>query len=170
MAARVVRRAPLRRRQSNVSWGGFQVPATVIPVETKLILGSFILATQFDETVLRVRGEIMATSDQTALLERAEGALGMIVVSEDAFAAGISAVPGPVSDIGNDGWFLWQAYTTYFDLIQGMTPHFITIDSKAKRIIREGSRIAVVAEGAASPEATACIVQGYFRVLSMFRS
>ena len=171
MAARRFAPARVQRRPvRNYAWGGISIPQTVIPVETKVILGSFILSTQFDETVVRVRGQLVCISDQIGTLEAASAAIGMIIVSEDAFAAGIGSVPGPVSDIGNDEWFMWQPLSSYFDLIAGGDPLFQTIDSKAKRIVREGSRVAVVAEGAASPEVTAMRFSGHLRVLSLFRS
>ena len=160
----------MRRPVRNYAWGGFSIPTTVVPVETKVILGSFILSTQFDETVVRTRGQISTISDQIATLEIATAAIGMIVVSEDAFAAGIGSVPGPVSDIGNDEWLLWQGLNSYFDLIAGGDAVIQVLDSKAKRIVREGNRVAVVVEGAASPETTSMRVTGHIRVLSLFRS
>ena len=158
------------KRVRNYAWGGFQIPTTVIPVETKVILGSFILSTQWDETVTRTRGQLTVTSDQIAAVEVSMGAFGMIVVSDDAFTAGIGSVPGPVSDIGNDGWFVWQPLATYFDLIGGRVPLYQTIDSKAKRIVREGSRVLVIAEGGASPQVEGLRVGGYMRQLGLFRS
>jgi len=170
VAARVRRTVTTRsRHQRNVSWGGLEIIPTTIVIDTKIILGSFVLATQFDETVLRVRGGFMVSSDQVATLERPQGAVGMIVVSEDAFATGIGAVPGPVTDIGNDGWFMWQPLTAFFDTGGDNVPHYFEIDSKAKRIVREGSRIVVVAEGSAGGT-QGMIMWGYLRVLGMFRS
>ncbi len=156
------------RRVSNVSWGGLEIIPTTLAVDTKVILGSFVLSGQFDETALRVRGNLTYSSDQVATLERPQAAVGMVVVSEDAFTVGISAVPGPVTDIGNDGWFMWQALAAFFDTGGDNVPFNFPIDQKGKRIVREGSRIVVVAEG--STTTTAGIIWGYLRLLGMFRS
>ncbi len=164
--SRVVGRRPVR----NMSWAGAQFPLTVIPVATKVILGSFVASTEWDETVTRVRGQVVYLSDQIGTLEAPIAAIGMIVVSEDAFAAGIAAIPGPVSDIGNDGWFMWQAMTGYFDLIAGGDPNFINIDSKAKRIVQQGWRVVIMAEGAIAPSTEGGRLTGFLRVLSQFRT
>ncbi len=167
MARRLVSsRRPFVRRQSNVSWGGIQIALTSIPLATKVILGSFVSATQFDETILRTRGSLLFVGAANA---QSIMAIGMIVVSEDAFATGIGAIPGPVSDIGNDGWFYWQALVQGADAVSHPGGIF-NVDNKGKRIVREGSRIAIIGEGAASPATGAGLVTGYLRVLGMFRS
>jgi len=160
---------PFQSRQRNVSWGGLQIAPTTIVAATKVILGSFVLATQFDETVLRIRGVLSVSSDQEAALERPQCAVGMIVVSEDAFATGIGALPGPTSDIDNDGWFFWQALCGFVDPVGAVGFNYI-IDNKGKRIVRQGSRIAVIGEGGVSPVADGNVVWGYLRLLAMFRS
>ena len=90
------------RKVANLSWTGLEIDATIIAATAKVLLGSFVLSGDFDETVTRSRGAMMVRSDQSAASETQIGAMGMIVVSDDAFAAGITALPGPATDVGND--------------------------------------------------------------------
>jgi len=150
------RRGPafVRRRTPNYTWAGIVNAAPVaVAAGAKVLLGTFALSTAFDETVTRVRGRADWTGVSVA------GALGMIVVSADAAAIGITAIPGPVSDIANDGWLLWVPFP---DSTQQ------TFDSKAQRIVREGSVIAVVVEN--NHASTSMSIGLAMRVLGRFRS
>ncbi len=130
-----------------MSWSGFETPAlVVVPAATKVIVGSFVLLGSFEETVMRTRGMYSWRSDQTAAAEAVAGAFGLILVSEDAFAAGAASIPGPLSDINNDGWFVWQPMLFHFRVGDDASETVDSFDSKAKRIVRPGSRIAVMAE------------------------
>ncbi len=44
--------------------------------------------------------------DQITASEFVVGAFGMLVVSEDAFAAGAASIPGPFTDAGSDLWMV----------------------------------------------------------------
>jgi len=75
----------------------------------------------------------------------------MIVVSDTALALGITALPGPVTDIANDGWFFHQPINQrfVFDSATGTQPAAATRytqDNKAKRIVHDGQAIVIVAE------------------------
>jgi len=158
-------------RTRNMAWGGIQVPPTTLAADTKVILGSFVLSTQFDETVLRTRGGFMVHALLTTPPNLAIAAVGMIVVSEDAFAAGIGSVPGPITDIGNDEWFFWQPLANTFDAAGGLGGGtWYEFDQKGKRIVREGNRIVLVAEGVITPGTETLTVAGFVRILGMFRS
>ncbi len=142
------------RRVPNYTWAGFVSAAAVsVPAATKVLLGTFTLSTSFDETMTRVRGHM----DWVGI--GASGAFGMIVISSDAAAIGITAIPGPVTDVDNDDWFLWQPVS---DSTQAI------LDTKAQRIVREGSVIAMVAENAHA--STGATIQLALRLLGRFRS
>ena len=129
-----------QKRVTNMSWTGFVQPALqALPAASKVIVGSFVLDTAFDETLLRTRGAMLFNSDQIAAGEEVIGALGMILVSEDAFAAGIASIPSPVNDIDNDGWVLWHPVVNQFRATQSSQQVISHFDSKAKRIVRQGS-------------------------------
>ena len=154
-----------------MSWTGV-APAvyTVIPAANKVLLASFVLSGVFDETVTRTRGLIHMQSDQAVASEFQLGAVGMIVVSADALAVGITALPSPGNDINSDGWFVWVPLLSTIKAGTSETDvgYHTVVDSKAQRVIHEGSVIVVVAENFS---ATAGLQLAFnFRLLSRFRS
>ena len=162
---------PVRRKTQNLSWAGIEIAPTVIAASTKVILGSFVLTTEWDETIMRSRGMVVWISDQLAAIETPTAALGMIVVSEDAFTVGISAIPGPVTDISFDEWFFWQPMVAYADNGNtGKPPNYISFDQKGKRIVRQGNRVVIIAEGQDAAASEGGMIAGYMRILGMFRS
>jgi len=164
-------RAPFQRRaqSGNMTWAGFDTAAlVVVPAATKTIVGSFTLSTAFEETVMRTRGILVWRSDQTVAAEQVTGAFGAIVVSEDAFAAGAASIPGPISDIDNDGWFMWQPLVFNFRVADNAAGTVWQFDSKAKRIVRPGSRIAIMVENGNATQGAN--FQAVIRLLGKFRS
>jgi len=146
----------LRSRSSNKSWSGIaQGSYTTVATSSKVLLGTFTPSNSgIDETILRSVGAIIMETDNVAASEQQFGSFGMIVVSSLAIAAGIASIPGPVTDVGTDGWFV------YVPLMQGhrfssATSVFAAgvrydFDSKAKRKIEEGTGIALVVENASA--------------------
>ena len=104
-----------------------------------------------DETILRVVGGLWITSDQTGAAEEQVGACGMIVVSDRAITTGITAIPDPVTEIGDDGWFLYVPFAqSSARALTGLMGYWYPFDSKAKRIITDGFSVAVVIANASS--------------------
>ena len=102
-------------------------------------------------TIVRTRFQIMVTSDQVIASEDQGGALGMAVVSDQATAIGVSAVPTPITDMGSDLWFVHQQYHTAFTLVSGVgfdgrSGQVVDIDSKAMRKVDIGQDVVIVAE------------------------
>ena len=92
-------------------------------------------------TIIRLRGifNVFLTSG-TASLDGYDGACGICVVSENAAAAGVAAVPSPVTDVAWDGWFWHQFFslkvltTTFADGVNGAAAQAkFEVDSKAMR-------------------------------------
>ena len=139
------------RKIPNYEWVVLQsVNQTTIPFGSKVLLGSFSLTQPADRTIVRTRGLMQMDSDQVLLSEHQTGALGMTIVSDDALAAGIASIPGPISDASND-WFLWQAALNVRTLatatgMQSPTGVQYMLDSKAQRVFQQGTSIAVVYE------------------------
>ena len=90
-------------------------------------------------TLVRSRGEFLAN----LLSSGANGdgyrcAVGLCVVTENAFNAGVTAVPAPLADLGWDGWYwhrefhLFSQGSTVNTGAEGNTVRF-EIDSKAMR-------------------------------------
>ncbi len=102
-------------------------------------------------TIVRTRGTWAVRSDQTGASENFDAALGMCVVSDQASAIGVTAVPTPFTDLGSDLWFLHQMMFNRFEFISGVGVEPLSnwignYDSKAMRKVEQGQDIAVVLE------------------------
>ena len=150
--ARQFRNRPTRSRP-NRSWGGVATPAFVtIPAASKVLIGGFLANNAgIDETIMRVVGKMAVKTDQDAGTEFQIGALGMMVVTDAALAVGITAIPGPVTDINDDGWFLYVpivqaiqvASSIGLDAQAGVGYDF---NSRGRRIVELGSNVVIVVE------------------------
>ena len=132
-----------RTSPPNRGWAG-TIIANRTAETAKLLIGAFELSNDgIDETVLRTVGSIMLSQDGGGS-QFILGAFGMIVVSESALAAGSISLPGPITDIQSDGWFVHVP-------VSGEGPDGIVVpfNSKAKRVIHDGSVIALMWEGEA---------------------
>ncbi len=124
-----------------------------------------------DETHLRTVGLLSIRSDQVAASEQQDGAIGMILATDQALSVGITAVPHPITDADDDGWILYQPFSqailvgdaTGFNSHGAVQYHF---DTKAKRIIHDGSAIALVLQNSSS---TGIIFSIIMRTLTMVR-
>jgi len=149
------------RHKTRTDWARI-VPATPIAISGggASIISTFVLSNPgIGETIRRTRGLMHVTSDQAAVFEEINGAMGMVVVSDAAAAVGITAVPTPVTEASDDGWFVWVPFSqlsagtngtgvgALFAAELGASYEF---DSKAMRRVEEGSTIIVVAELASS--------------------
>ena len=81
-------------------------------------------------TIVRIRGlyELIVTSG--AALSGFHGALGIGIVTADAFAVGITAMPSPVDDIDWEGWM-------YYSLFSMINPLAATANSQDNLVIRK---------------------------------
>ena len=166
------RRAPARRagkKVVNYTWSSFSQIQLAVAANTKVLLGFFFLETGFEETIVRTRGVMSVTTDQTSAREEQLGALGMIRATDRAVAAGAASIPGPFTDADDDGWFMWEPFAQ-LQTSDSIAPasHRIVIDSKAQRIVREGQQLAVMLENGSGTDGL--LFTCHFRVLSRFRS
>ena len=94
------------------SWARLVTPVYgTVAAASKVLIGSFTLAgVNAGVTVRRTRGEYSIISDQTGADEDQLGAWGMVVVNDIAVAAGVASLPGPVTDLDDDGWFVWEPF------------------------------------------------------------
>jgi len=107
------------------------------------------LAFTFAETILRTRGHVFLQLDSGGADERVLVAVGLIVVSTNAFTAGAASLPSPVDD-GEDDW-LWHSYLSLSVLAEVAISDQAMfqrqeIDSKAMRKVRPGEVLAFMAE------------------------
>ena len=70
-------------------------------------------------TIVRVRGLLsVGVQAFTADIEF-QGAFGIGLVSDQAFAAGAASIPGPWTDPDWSGWLVWMAWDGRFEFITG---------------------------------------------------
>ena len=88
------------------------------------------------------------SSDQAAAIERQSCSFGFAVVSDQAVAVGVSAVPTPVSQMGSDLWFvhenMWADESNLTDRTRSASRG--SIDSRAMRKVDIGQDIVSVVE------------------------
>ena len=106
-------------------------------------------------TIVRTRFLVAIRSDQAAAIEVQRGAVGLAVVSDQAVAVGVTAVPTPIDDMGSNLWFVHQLLyadeSNLTDRTRGES-HF-EIDSKAQRKVEVGQDVIVVAESSSTVSA-----------------
>jgi len=129
------------------------------------ILGSGVLFTEGGQTVVRLRGHLQAfLKTASAGDEGFHCAVGVGVVTADAFSIGITAVPDPIGDIAWGGWMFHQ----FFDLFApsgtiadsfggGPVIADFDVDSKAMRKIGINETLFAVVEVVEAGTATMSI-------------
>jgi len=99
---------------------------------------------------VRTQLECLIVSDQEAASEVQVVAIGGAIVSDQAVAIGVTAVPTPVTDIGSDLFFFYQMMMS--SIVVGATPGSTTedktysIDSRGMRKVDGDQDLIVVAE------------------------
>jgi len=116
-------------------------------------------------TVVRTRGVFSHASDQVAAVERQVTSLGMAVVSDQAVAIGVTAVPTPEADRESDLFFVYETLQSRFVFVtaagfdaQSMTSLYY--DSKAMRKVEDGQDIVVVLETASISNGVDAVISG----------
>jgi len=102
-------------------------------------------------TIVRTRALWHVRSDQQAVSEPYSAALGMCVVSEQATAIGVTAVPTPIVDMDSDLWFFHDLIGGSFRFLDAtgvQDPAGIShnSDSKAMRRVNNDQDVAIVTE------------------------
>jgi len=160
------------RKVTNKNWEGFSTVGTALAGSTSALVATFALNNAgIDETHLRTVGTIHVSSDQQAASEVQVGALGIIRVSAAAAAAGVGSIPTPITDFDDDGWLLYVPIMQKLTILDatGFSSDFgvrYPFDTKAKRIVEDGSVLALVIENAT---ATGLLFDIILRSLTMVR-
>ncbi len=100
-------------------------------------------------TIVRTRIELNVQTDQIAASENQVGGYGVAVVSDQAVAIGVTAVPTPITDQGSDLWLAWQGMLGQMRFTAGSFANLstrYTIDSKAMRKVEDGQDVVFVGE------------------------
>ena len=150
MARRFARTRVVARSDRKPVWLGLQFATTAIGTSNALIgsLNAAALALR-PFTIVRTRAVIQFESDQVAASETARGAFGIIVVSDQAVAAGAASIPNPFADTDAQ-FFVWEGLVNSFVLgdATGFTEPSgtsLVVDSKAMRKVGLNEDIAVMA-------------------------
>jgi len=118
-------------------------------------------------TVVRVRGLIYVRSDQTANTETPFGALGMAIVSDQAVAVGVTALPSPITDEASDLWFMFQHVATGLQVSSAVgipgPANVYEFDSKGMRKVEDGQDLVIVFENASSSDGLSYVTK--YRIL-----
>ncbi len=144
-----VLRGGVMRRES--LWIGIVATTTSLPSAGNQVLFSGFDATTLGLrpfTIVRTRGFWRLHSDQEGADEIYAAGLGMAIVSDQALAIGVTAVPTPDTDRDSDLWFLYEELAGSFSFISGLNAFDLApsaqFDSKAMRKVEDGSDIAIV--------------------------
>ncbi len=136
-------------------WFGFQHASSTMTSTGGTIIFSLNAAALALEpfTIVRSHFEVALRSDQAAAVERQSASFGIAVVSDQAVAIGVTAVPTPFTDMASDLWFVHRNIfgdeSSLTDITRPETR--ISIDSKAMRKVDIGQDIVVVGELASTP-------------------
>ena len=116
-------------------------------------------------TIVRTHLEVKFGSDQAIATESQLGAIGLCVVSDQAAAIGITAVPTPDTDLSSDLWFLNQVVFNDFLFFsqagfEDNAGRRYSIDSKAMRKVNDDQDVLVVVEATGGSDGTQFFVGG----------
>ena len=123
--------------------------------------GTAVILSSFDAnvnnmpkpTIVRTRGVVSVKPAVGTDIEIV-GAIGVGIVSDEAFTAGVASIPGPWSEADWDGWFVWRSFAfsqTQLDATGSLLNSIqIEIDSKAMRKQSENYTMVTLAESQAA--------------------
>ena len=105
-------------------------------------------------TIIRTRGQVSIQPGSFAADLNVIGAFGVGIVSDEAAAIGVTAVPGPFDSADWTGWYVWRSFSLHLDVqsavgfdVQSMIN--MEVDSKAMRKIYPNETFVLVAESQA---------------------
>ena len=107
MARRIHQARPRSTRRQTI-WAFLSPVKITMTALGGTVIGSLNAAAlaQRSFTVVRFHLAWLLQSDQAVAIEEQTAAFGVAVVSDQAVAVGVTAVPTPITDIGSDLWFV----------------------------------------------------------------
>jgi len=144
-------RSGVMRRET--SWfAGSMVATTLVAASSAAIVTSLNAAALALRpfTVIRTRGRLLLQSDITGVTESYQAQYGHAIVSDQAVAVGITAVPTPNTDSGSDLWYVFETMMgglrVTSDIGRFIETNTQEFDSKAMRKVEPGQDLVAVAE------------------------
>jgi len=161
-----VRGAAAIREKRETLWIDHTITSTLVAGGIAVLVASLSAASLALRpfTILRTRGIFHLHSDQQVATEIFTASMGLAVVSDQASAIGVTAIPTPVTDMSSDLWFMHETIASkfYFATAVGIGPEASqtrVIDSKAMRKVQDGEDIVVVVEAPALSFGTVAVTQ-----------
>jgi len=114
-------------------------------------------ATLGGTTIVRTRGGFSLAPASRAVTLEVIGAIGIGLVSDQAFAAGAGSIPGPFTDSDWSGWLYWAPFQYLWEVTTDIGRAVIgpnqgggaEIDSKAMRKVQANETLVVMVESQA---------------------
>ena len=107
-------------------------------------------AAAIGSTIVRTRGQISIIPTAVGADLNIVGAFGIGIVSSQALAIGITAVPEPFDEADWDGWYVWRSFSYNVEFIDATGTQFLEwnfeVDSKAMRKLSENEAFVFVAQ------------------------
>ena len=126
-------------------------------------------------TLVRTRGCLRVSVVTSGIAGgRIMGAMGMIVVSTEAFTVGgLGSLPTPLDDIEND-WFVYQPFCLHTDATDPSandvySDFLVNFDSRGQRKLKTGDLLAIVYEAAQSHSTTGTVLDATVMFRSQFK-
>ena len=169
MAVRRSHRGFNRGVRRETSW--LSIPPVEASVNSSSVIALALTAEELAKrpfTIVRTHIEVFLQSDQAAATENQICAIGGAIVSDQALAIGVTAVPTPVTDIESDLWWFHQSLLGQFCIASGVGfeepcgGRFV-VDSKAMRKVNDDQDAIIVIE--ASSAGFGAIVGALGRIL-----
>jgi len=158
-----------RMRRESVWLASGEIFTTFAAANTAVLLtslGATLLALR-PFTVVRTRGILSIQSDQAAAIENQFFAYGHCVVSDQATAIGVTAVPTPDTDDTSDLWFVYERLMNRTSGgLTDLTSNLMAVryfDSKAMRKVEDGQDL--ISVGEASVNSSGLSLTSHFREL-----
>ena len=158
-----------RNRRETTWFGGTDIrtvlPAGANPVALTSLNAAALALRPF--TVIRTRGVVAVSTDQEAADEFQHVMFGQAVISDQAVAIGVTAMPTPRTDSGSDLFFVFEFIANDFRF--GDATGFVTgvqervIDSRAMRKVEDGQDVISVIEAGVVGQGSS--VQTFTRLL-----
>ena len=99
-------------------------------------------------TIVRSIIELGLKSDQAAAIESQIAAYGLAVVTDQAVAVGVSAVPTPITELSSDLWFMHKLLFANESALVDRTRDgtYASVDSRAMRKVEDGQDVVGVGQ------------------------
>ena len=150
----------MARQFTRSARGACRKTAWVAPADQAFVAvatGAKVIVASFDPglldpspTIIRTRGQVSYFPNNAGADISVVGAFGVGIVSQEAFAIGITAVPGPFDSADWGGWLAWGSYSSRqeFSDTTGIfqSSWQIDVDSKGMRKVATNETLILVWE------------------------